>query len=103
MNRLEQLIGIIGVLEQKFYVDILDMRIMAEASKRWGENREVRVTDLTLMRDIASSATLHYRVTKSMVDDNIFTLRPNPDDMREKIVEPGPRYKQLIAFLENLG
>jgi len=38
-----------------------------------------------------------------MVDDNIFTLRPNPDDMREKIVEPGPRYKQLIAFLENLG
>jgi hypothetical protein len=103
MNRLEQLIGIIGVLEQKFYVDILDMRIMAEASKRWSDNRTVRVTDLTLLRDIASSATLHYRVTKSMVDDNIFTLRPNPDDMREKLVSPGPRYKQLVEFLEKLG
>jgi hypothetical protein len=103
MSRLEQLIGIIGVLEEKFYVDLLDMRLMAEATKRWNEGRTVRVSDLTLLRDIASSATLHYRVTKSMVDDHIFMLRPNPEDMREKIVEPGSRYKQLMNFLETLG
>jgi hypothetical protein len=103
MSRLEQLIGIIRVLEEKFHVDLLDLRLMAEATARWNDNREVRVTDLTLLRNIASSATLHYRVTKSMVDDNIFTLRPNPEDMREKLVSPGPRYKQLVEFLENLG
>ena len=102
MSRLEQLTALMDIIETKFYVDLLDLRLMAKATEKWNDKREVRVTDLTLLRDLASSATLHYRVTKSLVDDGFFVLRSNPQDMREKLVEPGPEYVRMIKFLENM-
>ena len=60
----------------------------------------MRVTDLTRMRDIASPATLHYRVTKDLVDRYMIVLVPSQEDARVKLVKPGKKFNSVVKFLE---
>ena len=45
---------------------------------------------------IASPSTLHYRVTKHLVDEKIFSIKINSEDKREKFVVKGKKFNDLL-------
>lgn len=102
MTKLQKLIDVIDKVEDKFNLDVIDLRIIAAAEETWNQNRPLRVTDLVRIFSIASPATMHYRISKELVRMHVFKLRSNPEDMREKLVEKGKRYNELTNFMEKL-
>ena len=102
MTRLQKMVDVLDNIENKFNLDVMDLRILAEAQSYWGTGRDLRVTDLVRVFSIASPATMHYRISKDLVRVGMLKLRPNPEDMREKLVEKGKRYEELHNFVEGL-
>jgi hypothetical protein len=102
MTRLQKMVDVLDNIENKFNLDVMDLRILAEAQSYWGAGRDLRVTDLVRVFSIASPATMHYRISKDLVRVGMLKLRPNPEDMREKLVEKGKRYEELHDFVEGL-
>jgi Ran GTPase-activating protein (RanGAP) involved in mRNA processing and transport len=102
MTRLQKMVDVLDSIENKFNLDVMDLRILSKAQTYWSEDRELRVTDLVRVFSIASPATMHYRISKDLVKVGMFKLRPNPNDMREKLVEKGRRYEELHNFVEGL-
>jgi Ran GTPase-activating protein (RanGAP) involved in mRNA processing and transport len=102
MTRLQKMVDVLDSIENKFNLDVMDLRILSKAQTYWSEGRELRVTDLVRVFSIASPATMHYRISKDLVKVGMFKLRPNPNDMREKLVEKGRRYEELHNFVEGL-
>jgi Ran GTPase-activating protein (RanGAP) involved in mRNA processing and transport len=102
MTRLQKMVDVLDSIENKFNLDVMDLRILSKAQTYWNEGRELRVTDLVRVFSIASPATMHYRISKDLVKVGMFKLRPNPNDMREKLVEKGRRYEELHNFVEGL-
>ena len=102
MTRLQKMVDVLDSIENKFNLDVMDLRILAEAQSYWGVGRDLRVTDLVRVFSIASPATMHYRISKDLVRVGMLKLRSNPEDMREKLVEKGKRYEELHDFVEGL-
>jgi hypothetical protein len=98
MNKLEMMVAKINKIEQELNLDLTDLRLIVFAEERWAANRDVRVTDF-IGAGAASPATIFYRVSKALVQQKWFKLKPNPEDAREKLVLPGPRYKSLEKYL----
>jgi len=99
MNALQKLVSVFDEIEKEFELDAIDLRLLAAANDMWMENRPVRVTDLVREFRIASSATVHYRVATSLADANLFLIKPNPEDMREKLVVKGKKFDALVKFI----
>jgi hypothetical protein len=102
MTRLQKIVDVLDTIETKFSLDVMDLRIIAAAQEYWAADKEVRVTDLVRVFSIASPATMHYRISKDLVRMDIFKLRANPEDMREKLIEKGKKYEELNKFMEGL-
>jgi len=100
MRKLIMLVEIIKTVEEKFNLDVTDLHILSIVGLAEEEGREVRVTDLTRMHNIASPATLHYRVTKDLVDRGMIVLEPSTEDARVKLVKTGKKFKTFANFLE---
>jgi len=100
MSKLNMLVEIIQTIKENFNLDATDLHILSIVGLAEEEGREVRVTDITRMQDIASPATLHYRVTKDLVDRHMLVLIPSTEDARVKLVKPGKKFKTLVNFLE---
>lgn len=99
MNALEKLVSVCDAVEKEFNLDAIDLKLLAAANDLWSENRPVRVTDLVREFRIASSATVHYRVASSLAEANMFLIKPNPEDMREKLVVKGKKFDALVKFI----
>ena len=78
-----------------YSLDSVDLKIIAFAQDKWNKG-DVRVTDFLIEHVIASPSTLHYRVTKHLVDKKIFSIRGNSQDKREKFVVKGKRFDDLL-------
>lgn len=100
MNPLQKLINTLDDVKEKFDLDLTDLKLIEAAQVRWDAARDIRVTDFARFVEIASPATIHYRVSRDLVSKKIFELKPNPQDAREKLVVKGTRYNTLIKFLE---
>lgn len=99
MKKLTNMVNTIGAIETEFGLDILDLYLIIAANSRWEENLPIRITDLVRDFKIASPATIHYRVTDSLVKKKMFTLKRNPEDRREKLIMWGPKIAALEKFL----
>lgn len=99
MNALQKVINVFDKVEKKFDLDPIDLRLLAAAEDWWAQDRPLRVTDLVREFRIASSATVHYRVSTSLAEANMLVIKPNPDDMREKLVVKGKRFDALVKFV----
>jgi hypothetical protein len=99
MNALQKVIDVFDKVEAKFDLDPIDLRLLAAAEDWWSQNRPLRVTDLVREFRIASSATVHYRVSTSLVNADFLLIKPNPDDMREKLVLKGKKFDGLVKFI----
>lgn len=100
MKKLIMLVKIIKTVKEKFELDEIDLQILIVVGLAEEEKREIHVTDITRIHDIASPATLHYRVTKDLVRRHMITIAPSTEDARMKIVKPGKKFKTLVNFLE---
>lgn len=96
---LENLVNTLGKLNIEFDLDLLDLQILYAADARWKAKRDIRMIDLVHVFRVASSATVHTRVTKHLIDKGMIQLKANPDDLREKFVVPGKKFKALKKFL----
>lgn len=96
---IENLVNTLSAINTEFDVDLLDLQILHAADTRWRENREIRMIDLVHEFKVASSATVHTRVTRQLVDKGMIALKSNPNDLREKFVVPGKKLKVLKKFL----
>jgi hypothetical protein len=99
MNALQKVIDVFDKVEAKFDLDQIDLRLLAAAEDWWSQNKPLRVTDLVREFRIASSATVHYRVSTSLAEANMFFIKSNPEDMREKLVVKGKRFDALVKFI----
>lgn len=100
MKNLIMLVEIIKTVKEKFELDETDLQILTIVGLAHEEGREIHVTDITRMHDIASPATLHYRVTKDLVKRHMIAITPSTEDARMKLVKPGKKLKVLVNFLE---
>jgi hypothetical protein len=100
MSTLQDLTKKLKNAKEKLNLDVLDLNLLGAAESRWLENRKVRITDLVHDFDIASPATIHYRVTKDLVRMKMFKLVSNPEDKREKFVEKGSSFKDVEKVLK---
>jgi uncharacterized protein (UPF0248 family) len=100
MKKLQMLTEIIQTIKEKYNLDVTDLQILTVVGLAEEEGREVRVTDITRMHDIASPATLHYRVTKDLVDRHMIIIEPSTEDARVKLVKTGKKFKSFTNFLE---
>lgn len=99
MSKLSNLVNTIGAIETEFGLDMMDLYLITAAKSRWDEGKPIRITDLVRDFKIASPATIHYRVTSDLVKKKMFTLKPNPEDMREKLITRGTKFTALEKFL----
>ena len=100
MKKLIMLVKIVKAIKEKFELDETDLRILTIVGLADEENRELHVTDITRMHDIASPATLHDRITKDLVERHMIIITPSTEDARMKTVKPGKKFKTLVNFLE---
>jgi hypothetical protein len=100
MKKLIMLVEIVKAIKEKFELDETDLRILTIVGLADEEKREIHVTDITRMHDIASPATLHYRITKDLVERHMIIITPSTEDARMKTVKPGKKFKTLVNFLE---
>jgi DNA-binding MarR family transcriptional regulator len=96
---IKNIVNTLGAIDTEFGLDLLDLQILYAADTRWQENRDIRMIDLVHEFRVASSATVHTRVTRQLVDKGMIQLKANPDDLREKFVVPGKKFKTLKKFL----
>lgn len=99
MSKFVNLVNTIGAIETEFDLDMIDLYLLTACKTRWGEGREIRITDLVRDFKIASPATIHYRIAKDLVSKKMIALKPNPEDAREKFVVRGPKLKSLEKFV----
>jgi len=99
MSNLKNLVYTIEAIESTFDIDFLDLQLLTAAQSEWDADRDVRITDLVRKFSIASPATIHYRIAKDLQKKKMIVLRPNPADMREKLVTKGPKFRALMKFL----
>lgn len=100
MKKLIMLVEIIKAVKEKFELDETDLQILIIVGLADEEGRELHVTDITRIHNIASPATLHYRVTKDLVKRHMIVIAPSTEDARMKTVKPGKKFKMLVNFLE---
>ena len=82
-------------IDKIYNLDFIDLKIIAFAQKQWDKG-DVRVTDFFMEHVIASPSTLHYRVTKHLVDEKIFSIKINSEDKREKFVVKGKKFNDPL-------
>jgi hypothetical protein len=102
MTRIQKIVDVLDAVHHKFSLDVTDLRTIAAAQEYWEKGKALRVTDLVREFSIASPATMHYRISRDLVKIGMFKLRPNPEDMRERLVEKGKKYEELHNFMEGL-
>ncbi len=100
MKKLIMLVEILKTVKEKFELDETDLQILIVVGLAEEEGREIHVTDITRIYNIASPATLHYRVTKDLVKRHMVVITPSTEDARMKTVKPGKKFKTLVNFLE---
>lgn len=98
MSKLGNLVEKMDAVAKELQLDLTDLRLLEYAEKHWDESRDVRVTDF-VQSNIASPATIHYRIAKDLVHRKFVKLKPNPQDAREKFVIRGPRFSALEKLL----
>jgi hypothetical protein len=101
MSNITQLANTIDTIKHKFSLDDIDIQILGVMSAKWDEGRDVRVTDLTLKfgKTVASPASIHYRLTKDLVDLKFIKLQPSEEDARVKFVIKGTKFDALEEYL----
>jgi hypothetical protein len=101
MSNITQLANTIDIIKHKFSLDDIDIQILGVMSAKWDEGRDVRVTDLTLKfgKTVASPASIHYRLTKDLVDLKLIKLQQSEDDARVKFVVKGTKFDALEEYL----
>lgn len=99
MSKLLNIINTVGAIETEFDLDIIDLYLLGAAKSRWDEGRDIRITDLVREFNIASPATIHYRISKDLVRKKMVALKPNPEDAREKFVVRGAKFTSLEKFV----
>jgi hypothetical protein len=101
MSNITQLANTIDTIKHKFNLDDIDIQILGVMSAKWDEGREVRVTDLTLKfgKTVASPASIHYRLTKDLVDLKLIKLQLSEEDARVKFVVKGTKFDALEEYL----
>ena len=102
MKQIEKLASKITRLKEHYGLDEVDIQMLGLLSAKWAKNEDVRVTDLTLKygKMIASPASIHYRITKDLVDRKMLKLKPSPDDARVKFVVSGKAFDSLENFIK---
>lgn len=76
------------VINKKYSLDSIETKLLNELGIAFEENRELRVSDILAMRDIASPATLHAAL-KRLLLRNLVVHLPQLDS-RIKFVEITP-------------
>jgi hypothetical protein len=97
--KVKDLVHTLGAIRTEFDLDLLDLQLLVAAQSHWEENRTIRITDLIRNFNIASPATIHYRVAQDLAKKKMIKLETNPEDAREKFVVSGPGFKRLQKFL----
>jgi hypothetical protein len=99
MSKLANLVHTLGAIQTEFDLDLLDLKLLVASQERWDEGRDIRITDLVQKYSIASPATIHYRISRDLVGKKMIALKSNPEDMREKFIVRGSKFKTLEKFL----
>lgn len=101
MSNITQLANTIDTIKNKFNLDDIDIQILGVMSAKWDGGRDVRVTDLTLKfgKTVASPASIHYRLTKDLVDLKFIKLQQSEEDARVKFVVKGTKFDALEEYL----
>jgi hypothetical protein len=104
MSNITKLANIIDAVKSKFELDDIDIQILGLMSAKWKEGKAVRVTDLTLKfgKELASPASIHYRLTKDLVDLKFIKLETSEEDARVKHIVKGVKFKALDAYIKEL-
>jgi hypothetical protein len=104
MSNITKLANIIDAVKGKFELDDIDIQILGLMSAKWKEGKAVRVTDLTLKfgKELASPASIHYRLTKDLVDLKFIKLETSEEDARVKHIVKGVKFKALDAYIKEL-
>lgn len=97
--KLEHLTAILSFLESEYELDVIDLHLLAAMQMHWDKKEPIRMTDLIRNYNIASPATIHYRVSQELVAKKMIKFKENPDDRRERLIVEGPDFKDLVKFL----
>jgi hypothetical protein len=103
-SNVTRLATIVDSVKGEFGLDDTDIQILGLMAAKWGEGKDVRVTDLTLKfgKELASPANIHYRLTKDLVDLKLIKLETSEEDARVKHILKGVRFKALEAYVGEL-
>jgi hypothetical protein len=101
MSNVTKLANIIDAVKGKFELDDIDIQILGLMSAKWKEGKAVRVTDLTLKfgKELASPASIHYRLTKDLVKLQMVRLKTCKEDARVKYVIKGCKFDVMDKYL----
>ena len=101
MSNITRLVTVINSVRDKFQLDVIDIQILGMMSQKWDEGRDVRVTDVTLKfaKELASPASIHYRLTKDLVELKLIKLQQSDDDARVKFVVKGSKFDALNDYI----
>jgi hypothetical protein len=104
MSNTTRLAVIVDTVKGTFELDDIDIQILGLMSAKWGEGKDVRVTDLTLKfgKELASPANIHYRLTKDLVDMKLIKLLVSTEDARVKHIVKGSKFDALDEFIGRL-
>lgn len=104
MSNIIALASKLDKLKEKYEIDEVDIQLLATLAGRWDEDREVRVTDLTITlgKEFGSPANLHYRITKALVDAKLIKLQVSKEDARVKFIVKGSQFDNMNKFLGGL-
>jgi hypothetical protein len=104
MSNITELVNKINAIQDTFGLDDIDIQILSVLSSKWNEERNVRVTDLTLKfgKEFASPANIHYRLTTDLVDMKLIKLEVSEEDARVKHVVKGSKFDSFDEFVGSL-
>lgn len=104
MSSIIKLANKLDKLKTKYEIDEIDIQLLATLASKWELDREVRVTDLTIVlgKELGSPANLHYRITKALIDAKLIKLKVSKEDARVKHIVKGAQFDSMIKFLEGL-
>ena len=104
MSNIITLANTLDKLKTKYEIDEIDIKLLATLASKWNDNREVRVTDLTLTlgKELGSPANLHYRITKALIDAKLIKLEISKEDARVKFIVKGAQFDNMNKFLGGL-
>jgi len=101
MSNINKLANKMNAVYAKYKLDHTDILMLGVLSDCWEEDRNVRVTDLTLKfgKTFASPANIHYRLTKDLVKLQMVRLKASKEDARVKFIVKGCKFDAMDKYL----